>query len=245
MIPRRTYDHAKNHNWFAVAIDFVIVVAGVLIAIQISNWNESRKAAELELRYLARLATDMRSTVEKLSESVAHNVNSQSACEPLIRVLNDPSAPEQSIFDAMSTFVEDCWTTPDFRPVDTAFRDISATGNLDLIRDTQLRDGIISLYDGYVDTAKGIAIDQDWLLPNDARLTYEHEILRWDSRMSALYPEWTVEERRESIRTGREHYARVAAGYYDAKGIAIREFLRALDETRTMLEKIETAMQGR
>jgi hypothetical protein len=245
MIPRRIYDHAKNHNWFAVAIDFAIVVAGVLVAMQIDNWNDARKAAELERQYLVRLATDMRSTVQKLSEAATRNVSSQSACKPLIRVLNDPSVPEQSIFDAMSTFVEDCWTTPDFRPVDTAFRDIAETGNLNLIRDTQLRDEIISLYDGYADSAKAIAIDQDWLLPIDARLTYEHEVLRWDSRMSALYPEWTVTERRDSIRTGREHYARVAAAYYDAKDSANNEILRARDATKAMLEKIETAMQGR
>jgi hypothetical protein len=28
MIPRRLYDHVKAHNWFAVAIDLLIVVIG-------------------------------------------------------------------------------------------------------------------------------------------------------------------------------------------------------------------------
>lgn len=35
--------HVKDQNWFAVALDFVIVVAGILIAFQITNWSEERQ----------------------------------------------------------------------------------------------------------------------------------------------------------------------------------------------------------
>ena len=41
MLLRRITQHIKNQNWFAVFIDFVIVVAEVFIGIQIVNWNES------------------------------------------------------------------------------------------------------------------------------------------------------------------------------------------------------------
>jgi hypothetical protein len=42
MLLRRVLEHVKDQNWTAVAIDFVIVVVGVFIGIQVSNWNESR-----------------------------------------------------------------------------------------------------------------------------------------------------------------------------------------------------------
>ena len=35
MILRRVTEHVKAQNWFAVAIDFVIVVVGVFIGIQV------------------------------------------------------------------------------------------------------------------------------------------------------------------------------------------------------------------
>ncbi|MEZ5496921.1 MAG: hypothetical protein R3F25_08830 [Gammaproteobacteria bacterium] len=41
MLLRRITHHIKNQNWFAVLLDFVIVVAEVFIGIQIVNWNES------------------------------------------------------------------------------------------------------------------------------------------------------------------------------------------------------------
>ena len=40
MLLRRIIGHVKAQNWTAIAIDFVIVVVGVFIGIQVSNWNE-------------------------------------------------------------------------------------------------------------------------------------------------------------------------------------------------------------
>jgi len=42
MLLRRLTQHVKTQNWFAVFIDFIIVVIGILIAFQITEWNEKR-----------------------------------------------------------------------------------------------------------------------------------------------------------------------------------------------------------
>ena len=42
MLLRRITQHVKDQNWFAVLIDFAIVVFGVFIGIQVSNWNATR-----------------------------------------------------------------------------------------------------------------------------------------------------------------------------------------------------------
>lgn len=42
MILRRITKHVKDQNWFAVWLDFFIVVMGVFFGIQIGNWNDSR-----------------------------------------------------------------------------------------------------------------------------------------------------------------------------------------------------------
>lgn len=55
MLLRSLTKHIKDQNWFAVGLDFVIVVSGILIAFQITNWSESRKNKELEEKYLSRL----------------------------------------------------------------------------------------------------------------------------------------------------------------------------------------------
>ncbi len=55
MILRRIAEHVKAQNWLAVALDFVIVVLGVFVAMQVANWNVARIERDLERAYLVRL----------------------------------------------------------------------------------------------------------------------------------------------------------------------------------------------
>ena len=58
MILRRITKHVRDQNWFAVFLDFFIVVAGILIAFQITNWNEGRADRLVERHYLSTLEND-------------------------------------------------------------------------------------------------------------------------------------------------------------------------------------------
>lgn len=68
MLLRRITKHVQDQNWFAVGIDFFIVVIGVFIGLQVSNWNEAREQRFSETEYLERLYSD---TVE-LTDRRAH-----------------------------------------------------------------------------------------------------------------------------------------------------------------------------
>jgi hypothetical protein len=59
MILRRIKAHVEKENWFAVGIDFCIVVLGVFIGLQVANWNTQRSDANRGQDYLQRLAEDM------------------------------------------------------------------------------------------------------------------------------------------------------------------------------------------
>lgn len=59
MILRRITEHVKAQNWTAVALDFVIVVTGVFIGIQVSNWNAGLADQRRAENYRDRLAQEM------------------------------------------------------------------------------------------------------------------------------------------------------------------------------------------
>ena len=42
MAIRRFREHVAKQNWFAVAVDVLIVVLGVFLGMQVNNWNEAR-----------------------------------------------------------------------------------------------------------------------------------------------------------------------------------------------------------
>lgn len=59
MVIRRIREHVTEHNWFAVAIDLVIVVVGVIIATQVNNWNQARIETEQSRSYRDRLIGEL------------------------------------------------------------------------------------------------------------------------------------------------------------------------------------------
>lgn len=69
MILRRLTKHINDQNWFAVALDFFIVVIGVFIGIQVSNWNSSLQDRRDGRIYLQRIHADL-TNVEAFSARV-------------------------------------------------------------------------------------------------------------------------------------------------------------------------------
>ena len=61
MLLRRMIEHVRAQNWTAVAIDFVIVVVGVFIGIQVANWNDGQAAKRRGADYAQRLVVDLSS----------------------------------------------------------------------------------------------------------------------------------------------------------------------------------------
>lgn len=59
MILRRVIEHVKAQNWTAVALDFVIVVMGVFVGIQLGNWNAARALRAEERQFLEQLRDEI------------------------------------------------------------------------------------------------------------------------------------------------------------------------------------------
>ena len=60
MLLRRITEHVRAQNWFAVLLDFVIVVVGVFIGIQVANWNAVTQDKARTAAMLSRLEVDLR-----------------------------------------------------------------------------------------------------------------------------------------------------------------------------------------
>ena len=54
MILRRFMQHVTDQNWFAVWIDLLVVVIGIFLGLQVTDWNEARQERVTESQYIAR-----------------------------------------------------------------------------------------------------------------------------------------------------------------------------------------------
>jgi hypothetical protein len=59
MILRRIIAHFRKQEWTAIGIDFVIVVVGVFVGMQVSNWNADAADRRLGRVYVERLTQDL------------------------------------------------------------------------------------------------------------------------------------------------------------------------------------------
>ena len=71
MILRRISNAFRRQDWVTVVIEIGIVVIGLLIGLQINNWNEARADRAKKAAFLERLAIDADRTRERLSGFVA------------------------------------------------------------------------------------------------------------------------------------------------------------------------------
>ncbi len=63
MILRRMVAHLREQHWTGVFIELVIVVLGVFLGMQVSNWNAERAERASEARHLQEIAEDLRADI--------------------------------------------------------------------------------------------------------------------------------------------------------------------------------------
>jgi hypothetical protein len=71
LIPRRVHEHIRSHNWFAVLIDLAVVIIGVFIGIQVSNWNAARLDDKRAHGYLERIRNDLDADIANYRDRIA------------------------------------------------------------------------------------------------------------------------------------------------------------------------------
>lgn len=104
MILSRLSKAIREQNWFAVSIEFVIVILGVVIGFQITEWRGEQADRESELTYLTRLHQDMVQSVCSLQfDAYASNNWHTRARRTLDAFLtNDPEAIDDTGFELIA-----------------------------------------------------------------------------------------------------------------------------------------------
>jgi hypothetical protein len=143
MLLRRITEHVKAQNWTAIAIDFVIVVFGVFIGIQVSNWNEGRQNTDLTQSYYNRLIDDLDAERRALQARVEYiNVTDRYGQSALL-AMGDPSAMQTSQFLVALYQASQIWTYSVQR---ATYDEILSSGIAGVIPDSELRAHLGNFY---------------------------------------------------------------------------------------------------
>tara|TARA_R110002073_G_scaffold228302_1_gene389068 strand:- start:578 stop:1360 length:783 start_codon:yes stop_codon:yes gene_type:complete len=143
MILRRLSQHMKNQNWFAVTLDFVIVVTGVFIGLQMSNWNDNRQTRQRAAVFSTRLTQDLRYEAWAYEYLIAYNKDVRAGAKAALDSLSGavPLSDEQ--------FLVNAYRATQYKYSDrgrATYDELISTGDIGLIYDDKLRTTAISIF---------------------------------------------------------------------------------------------------
>ena len=164
MILRRLSQALKEQNWMAIVIEFVLLVVGVFLGIQVANWNETQQDYKREAEFIVRLDRDFQKIDARLADNISRWEGKTTAT---LRVLADleafqktgrwPRTKAEMLADLNDTFN---YRIP--APRSATYIELLSAGQLGLIRNTNLRDALLE-YDaqvGYSMTAFDVLVNR-------------------------------------------------------------------------------------
>ena len=143
MIFRRFLSRLKQHQWGAILTELVIVIIGVFIGMQVSNWNEERETNRKAVVFTERLRTDLQKEAWNYEYLVAYS--------------RETNANQRRVLDAMSgdaVLTDEQFVISAYRATQSQFNDrfratydeLVSTGNIGLIADQELRETAIVVF---------------------------------------------------------------------------------------------------
>lgn len=142
-IRRRLFTEGKATRYLLYAIgEIVLVVIGILIALQINTWNENRKLREREQVLLLELKSNLQTNIENLESDISKQLVGTACMERILHHL-DQQKPQ---YDSLPYDLAQANYAPDVILTASAFETLKSTG-LELIRSDSLRRTIINLFE--------------------------------------------------------------------------------------------------
>ena len=143
MILRRLTQSLKAQNWTAIWIEFVLLVLGVFLGIQVSNWNATRIEQQKSAEFTQRLKSDLRVEAWNYEMQISYygqvQRNAQRAADALSG--HDPLSDEALLIAAYRATQYNANTHQR-----ATYEELTSTGELGLINDPALRNLAMSVY---------------------------------------------------------------------------------------------------
>jgi hypothetical protein len=154
VVVRRFRNHVAEHNWFAVAVDFLIVVGGVFVGIQASNWNQARLNRAQGREYRAMLVDDLETNQHNLALRKRYYGWVRSEGLKTLAALDGPGSKlgGQFLVDAYQASQILPWSLER-----NTYDQIIAAGQIGLLGDANLRDRVSNYYVGSDVTGDNLA----------------------------------------------------------------------------------------
>ncbi|NKI30941.1 DUF6090 family protein [Croceivirga thetidis] len=161
-IRQKLLNEGKSSKYLTYAIgEIALVVFGILIALQINNWNNDRLNVQKEIWYLDNIANDMFNQKSGLLQLKKEYLNSVSVSENLL--LDVKVSKQYESIDSLSQKLNQLMTSHSYRNIDNTYREMVSSGQVSLIENDSLILEIIDFYIYSSEVEEMFKVNQDQL----------------------------------------------------------------------------------
>jgi hypothetical protein len=223
--------------------EIVLVVVGILIALQINNWNKSNEKNELKSVYLNRLINDIKkdtSNIEFVRSEIEIN---QKVIQALVTKINAVSDLEE-LDTLFHNYFERGWIISEFVPTSNTYTDLSQTGNMNIFNNPDLIDEVIQYYSYMTQVENSNNVNKNWIIPIDqevAKLTAAFEL---DPSTRVLFAHKNKADALRNLNMNNELIERNAAGHYWINQSLSDNLLAMKDLCIDLLQNLENEYQS-
>jgi hypothetical protein len=154
-IRKKLADENKPMKYLRYAIgEIVLVVIGILIALQINNWNENRKEGIIAREIYENLLLDINLDRITLKERMALSIKETKALNNFVHNAYNIQRTTEDYINLLSPVL---WNADNFILQDKTFDELVNSGKLGLIKDKSLKNKIFDYYKNYDVAATHIA----------------------------------------------------------------------------------------
>lgn len=150
MILRHIADAIRTQNWFTVIVEILIVVIGIFLGLQVTDWNDSRKDRALEREYLTRIAADLDQSAEIFERMRSLATTRVEATNYLFSTIADPAAgqaqPCKFLDAAWHSFIANYPS-----PLRQTYDEMIASGGLSLVHSNEVKKALSTYYTRFDD----------------------------------------------------------------------------------------------
>ena len=146
MILRRFIVHIEEQNWFAVGLDVIVVIVGIFLGMQVTEWNEERKNQYEEKRLLTDLHTDLTNAIARV-DSLLERMSEYNRTIDLAARKIFSTEFKGSLSDDECRDIARGHIAPHLKVKGiSTLEEVLATGKLPLISDRELRKEVLKMH---------------------------------------------------------------------------------------------------
>ena len=132
---------AMAYSRYAIG-EIVLVVIGILIALQINNWNEEKKTSKLETKIIIELLSNLKLDLKEIQDDIHYMNEINLACATMQAYLKTYDTPPDTLCKIASILR----VTPHFDPNTSGYGLLQSKG-VEIISNDSLRNAISLLYE--------------------------------------------------------------------------------------------------